>query len=390
MNFIQKYEKYKNKYLELKKQIGGGKNERRIKMEIGILENSKDLYKDITQDTELNIKLIRIKDNSILEVIFPDGFPLHAPLIKLNNKQVLINNWNIQKSIKDLLDLAELSEVDKFFLKSCKNEMENLQSFPELYKDIVQDMYGNINLTKINDNSTVDIIFLDNFPNKESLDNNNDKKKAIDNWNKCVQIKLNNKQVAIDNLDMSAKIKDLLDLLDFDKKVLILCHNKLVTGTFEPLTLNNHWYGLYDIFPRLFEQYNLKGNPLFETVDVKPGGTYQKDAFSDDFINSRQGEYDLVMIPDCNGNWADFIFSEPRQHERLIELCLKITRMVKPNGIILFSKFIHTNDLMSSLSDVLKNHGFSTNIINESNDENHDKYQIPINCIIGKKADTLL
>jgi hypothetical protein len=251
-------------------------------------------------------------------------------------------------------------------------------------------MYGNIKLTRIKDNSTVDIIFLDNFLNREILNNNNNKRVAINIWNTCVQIKLNNKQVAIDNLDMMVNIKNLLDLLDFDKKVLILCHNKLVTGTFDPLTLNNHWFGLYDIFPRLFKKYNLEGNPLFETVDVKPGATYQEDAFSDDFINSHQCEYDLVMVPDCGGNWVDFQFLESEDSEPLIKLCLKITQMVKPNGIILFSKFINRDYLISSLNTVLVERGFITNIINEAIDNPGNNYTIPIHCIIGKKEDTLL
>ena len=391
MNFIQKYEKYKNKYLELKKQIGG-KNKKRITSEIMYLKDFPELYESIIQDTDGNIKLKRISDNSTLEVIFPDGFPFKAPFIKLNNKNVSIDNWmpaNPNVRIKDLLDLAELSEVDKIFLKSCKNEMENLQLFPKLYKDIVQDMDGNINLKKINDDSTIstiDIIFLDNFPTKELL-NNNDKSEAIDNWNTCVQIKLNNKQVAIDNLDMNVKIKDLLDLLDFDKKVLILCHNKLVTGTFEPLTLNNHWFCLYNIFPRLFEKYNLKGNPLFETVDVNPGSTYQMDAFSDEFVNSHKNEYDLVMVPDCNGSWYEFQDGVKESDDDFLSLCLKLTIMVKPTGLILFSKLMKKN-LIPLLNDVLQRNNFITEIINENYNEEVHK-NIPA-CIIAQKKDVAI
>lgn len=384
INFIQKYKKYKNKYLELKKQIGSGKNEKRIGSEIKHLQTFPELYESIIQDTDRNIKLKRISDNSTLEVIFPDGFPFKAPLIKLNNKQVLINNWDTKKRIKDLLDLAELSEVDKIFLKSCKNEMENLQSFPKLYKDIVQDMDGNINLKKINDNSTIDIIFLDDFPNKEVLNNNN-KSDAINNWNKCVQIKFNNKQVAIDNLDMTVNIKNLLDLLDFDKKVLILCHNTLVTGTFVPLTLNNHWFGY--IFPRLFEKYNLEGKPLFETVDIRPGGTYNADAFSNVFVDSHQGEYDLVIVPDCNGSWYEFQYEDPESVDNFLSLCLKLTIMIKPTGLILFSKLMKKG-IIPLLNDVLQRNNFITEIINENVDE-EGRERIP-KCIIAQKKDTAI
>jgi len=384
INFIQKYEKYKNKYLELKKQIGSGGNKKRIGAEIMHLKTFPKLYESIIQDTDENIKLKRINDNSTLEVIFPDGFPFKAPLIKLNNKQVLVNNWDTQKRIKDLLDLAELSEVDKIFLKSCKNEMKNLQLFPELYKDIIQDMDGNIKLERISDNSTIDIIFLDDFPNKELLNNNN-KSEAINNWNKCVQIKLNNKQVAIDNLDMMVNIKDLLDLLDFDKKVLILCHNTLVTGTFVPLTLNNHWFGLYNRFLRLFEKYNLEGKPLFETVDIRPGGTYNADAFSDIFVDSHQDEYDLVIVPDCNGSWYNFQYEE--SVDNFLSLCLKLTIMVKPTGLILFSKLMKKG-IIPLLNDVLQRNNFITEIINENGKE--EGYENLAECIIVRRKDVVL
>ena len=61
------------------------------------------------------------------------------------------------------------------------------------------------------------------------------------------------------------KIKD-------EKKVLILCHPKIVTGSFEPLKLNNHFYGDINeekksLFEILFEKYKLSGTPTFETID---------------------------------------------------------------------------------------------------------------------------
>ncbi len=55
--------------------------------------------------------------------------------------------------------------------------------------------------------------------------------------------------------------------------MLILCHPKIVTGSFELLRLHNHWYGFIpdtsnSIFNQLFTEYNLNGNPVFETVDI--------------------------------------------------------------------------------------------------------------------------
>jgi hypothetical protein len=139
------------------------------------------------------------------------------------------------------------------------------------------------------------------------------------------------------------------------KLVLILCHPKPVTGTFYPdYQLNNHWWGGYDgkknIYKRLFEEYGLIGEPIFETIDVKQGGTYVADAFSDEFINSNINKYDLVMVPDCGGQWYEYQsdingnLSEDEKNTRksfLIALCINLTKVVKNGGIICFSKFMN-------------------------------------------------
>jgi hypothetical protein len=145
------------------------------------------------------------------------------------------------------------------------------------------------------------------------------------------------------------------------KLVLILCHPKPVTGTFYPeYQLNNHWWGgregKHNTYKTLFEEYRLMGEPIFETIDVRPGGTYHADAFSDEFINSNINKYDLVMVPDCGGQWHEYqsdrignlleyrILSEDDQNMRkslLIGLCINLTRVVKNGGIICFGKLYH-------------------------------------------------
>jgi hypothetical protein len=150
------------------------------------------------------------------------------------------------------------------------------------------------------------------------------------------------------------------------KPVLILCHNKIVTGTFNTgnpdssYILENHFYGSCGIYKALFEEYHLSGEPIFETIDILPGGTYSGNAFSDEFINEHIEVYDLVMVPDCGGEWFEYqsptirnktkgLFSpsirlsDEDQNNRkteLINLCLKLTKVVKKGGIIQFSKFM--------------------------------------------------
>ena len=169
------------------------------------------------------------------------------------------------------------------------------------------------------------------------------------------------------------------------KKVLILCHPRPVTGTFVPLTLENHWWGLdiqgVKIFNELLSSYNLTGQPIFETIDTLSGGTYQDDAFSDSFINRHINDYDLVLVPDCGGPWYHLQDSTRKTQEEendnksiLITLSLQLTNIVKPNGIIVFSKFINESpcnidgmpfeSLANALNYFLQQNGFTSEIKN--------------------------
>jgi hypothetical protein len=151
-------------------------------------------------------------------------------------------------------------------------------------------------------------------------------------------------------------------------KVLILCHPKKVTGTFNPLKLNNHWYGIPElieigdksVFESMFETYNLneyfqgEGEPIFDTVDIDSGGTYRADAFSNYFIDAHKNEYDLIMVPDCTGLWHDGqATTQYKGFEKVRDLtteeikknvddlnnyCMKLPKMLKQRGIIQIGK----------------------------------------------------
>lgn len=180
---------------------------------------------------------------------------------------------------------------------------------------------------------------------------------------------------------------------NYNKKALILCHPRNVTGTFEPLELKGHWFGnplcsVEPLFKIIFKDYNLKGVPKFETVDILSGGTYQEDAFGDEFINKHINDYDLVMVPDCAGVWnklqekslwenlkkiIDFTQEEKDYNiTTLINICLNLTRMVKPGGIIYFGKFfvnepvfiqsVYYDSFCSALNYYLNENGFSSKI----------------------------
>lgn len=179
---------------------------------------------------------------------------------------------------------------------------------------------------------------------------------------------------------LTDNIVNILDAERNGQKVLILCHNKHVTGSFTPLNLQNHWFGPLNLFSRIFSDYGLKGNVSFETVDLLPGGNYKGDAFSDDFIATRQNRYDIVMEPDCGGVWYHLQQDKDSEDENnknkaeLIRLSLNLGKMVKSGGLIMFSKFLSKTPciingrefptFVSALASALNENGFESKIQN--------------------------
>jgi hypothetical protein len=254
--------------------------------------------------------------------------------------------------------------------KRLEKEIDKLKA-SNLYKNIVlSEDKKSVTFTRISDNANITVIIPDNYPFE------------------APSITINETKYNIGSVWSSAST--IGSMFEYDKKVLILCHNTMVNGKFEPLVLNNHWYGSPElqIFQRIFAEYNLKGKPIFETIDIIPGGTYQADAFSDEFINQHINDYDIVMVPDCGGPWyylqntdlydgvrkiRDLTTDEVNVNkEILIKLCLKLTKVVKQGGIIQFSKFISEipctingsdfDTFSDALTFYLTQNGFTTQI----------------------------
>ena len=287
-----------------------------------------------------------------------------------------MNGGECQEKIKRIS--KDISELNK-----NENDYSNIILDPEKCE---------LNLKRVKDSADINIFFDNNFGFTEP-------KILID------EIDIKTRSQKLKNWKTPYKIKDILDEdyntyfnpisnndsnKNFDKKVLILCHPKKVTGTFEPeLTLNNHFYHDEGRFKTLFEDYklNLKGIPKFDTVDIIPGGTFIAKAFSPKFIEKHINEYDLVMVPDCGGEWEDLIRSRifngnipislssdeiNKNKTNLINLCLNLSKIVKNGGIIQFGKFIsetpcNINDKdFDTFSEALKynldNNGFTTEI----------------------------
>lgn len=129
--------------------------------------------------------------------------------------------------------------------------------------------------------------------------------------------------------------------MTIDINVLVFCHPKLINLD------GGHWN--LDCFIKTIDVFinNTYGNQydpsqhnvIFKTVDIKRGGNYVGDGFSRDFCTKYQGQFDIVYLPDCGGQW--FQLQEDGNYEQFIELLNNITLLINSNGIIWLSKFIY-------------------------------------------------
>lgn len=118
--------------------------------------------------------------------------------------------------------------------------------------------------------------------------------------------------------------------------ILILCHPKIIEiGNNK---IKNHWYG--DIISQILNFYDIDINNItFDTVDIIPGGTFIDDCFSLNFQNNHLNEYDMIVMPDCGG---EFYFSQRDGDIQKFKNILKgIMNMLKDNSSILIDKFIY-------------------------------------------------
>jgi ubiquitin-protein ligase len=123
MNYQYKYSKYKNKYINLKNQIGGIPN-KRIKHDIG---NLKKKYSVNENENIITVNIMNIDFQ--LKIIFPENYAFNEPKIKLLNNDIkypniyyenylflnTIINWTVVNTIDDCIN--EFIELIKDYMK---------------------------------------------------------------------------------------------------------------------------------------------------------------------------------------------------------------------------------------------------------------------------------
>lgn len=169
------------------------------------------------------------------------------------------------------------------------------------------------------------------------------------------QVYINRRKAALDWRGPGDRIVSVLErhaASDSVDKVLVLCHFTHIDGDFE--NVNGHWLGelgadecgesVYRMVMRTFGARMPTGRVTFHTVDNSPSernnATFREDAFSSAFVDDHPLEYDAILVPDCGGIWYLTIYEQSTvaQKEQLLEACVDMLRMLKPNGLIFFSK----------------------------------------------------
>lgn len=149
-------------------------------------------------------------------------------------------------------------------------------------------------------------------------------------------------------------------------KALVYCHTRDVDYASRPhFMLDDMKHVMGDDFNRAY----------FETVDVMANDlafpasspTYVADGFDDTFLSRHENEYDYVFIPDCAGVWwtAQMEGSSLVVGEKLSDIVLSVSRIVKRRGTLFFSKIIGGSDAQETTEIIisrLNQHGLSARI----------------------------
>ena len=148
----EKYIKYKNKYLQVKNQYGGGARDKNIEKQIKLLRDDPNLI--ITQNNNIEsllfeLVIIRKSDGNKFNIKFPSNYPFGSPVVISNNFIITYDNykWNdnisnfftIQNTIDDSYIEIEISNYN------CFEEISNSNDFFYIKKNQINGLTKDIN-----------------------------------------------------------------------------------------------------------------------------------------------------------------------------------------------------------------------------------------------------
>jgi len=120
-------------------------------------------------------------------------------------------------------------------------------------------------------------------------------------------------------------------------KIIVYCHPRKINLSIR----ESHWQ--VPVFKQVLkDRYIKESDTTIDSIDIMPGGTITTDAFSDEFIKLNQHKYNIVILPDCAGPWFEFQKKDTQENlQSLLLLMIKLTKLVKPGGTIMFGKILY-------------------------------------------------
>lgn len=141
-------------------------------------------------------------------------------------------------------------------------------------------------------------------------------------------------------------------------KMVVYCHRKrdyhFATNIMNKI-LNENGYGDLNNILKMYldiepHSYIPEGPYSYIPEGLPYGPHIIADGFSDTFINNHLNMFDIVALPDCAGDWYTYVGKEPNI-EKILELIIRVLKIVKDDGIIFFSKLLEmpVEDIISRL-----------------------------------------
>ena len=390
-NYKNKYLKYKNKYFQLK-QIGGASCN--MYKNIGINSPKFDIFKLIKNDQGNNIPndeyKIYLAVNNIIKPAFVNNqeeteyinafhiiYKQIEYMFSTGYKPLSLSHKGLISTIaSDMPDNEERYKIIrkmKTFIGILKNEEFIQSKYPCTNKFTFIPKLDEIDLTvdkptvRVNFTNIPDNYFVLTWVDEQIFITLNDFQLTIQPWNYTTYNNYSNLLEFYEyNQDLIDTIININKSQKNPKKVLIYCHapysNNIedqIICNFDNGQLLSHWWGLNGIFKTLTqtdEFKDLSGIHICDTVDIqKEYATFVKDGFNSDFIENKLQNYDLVMVPDCDGDWFNCqVNNYGKTHEDLLIIVNNMINALKDNAVIVFSKFMDYKQNELLFEDKLK------------------------------------
>lgn len=130
------------------------------------------------------------------------------------------------------------------------------------------------------------------------------------------------------------------------KYALIACHPRKVD------TLEHHWFFREKVWGMLVEKIEPYDYLVIDTVDTseRGGPDISADIFDPEFIEKYKYKYNLVCIPDCDGEWAKLQIENPGEGDiwAFVEKAVSLLYLAGAGGIICYSKFFEIDKIFDT------------------------------------------